>query len=497
MHGVSSETSLAHETNNPTLMGEILSLENVFTKVRPGEDVRLDIDTEKHLHERRFPQRMVCESLAGIESLVLGAGLYGLLAPSSTFPGAPAPYAIVSGIGLAVIVLLCGSLTAATSFERFSSRLSLLLGALVGGQFAGFAVLLAHGHIAYALFCAAAVFVGVYVVRVPTVLLRDWLVRRGNLMRLVAVASNDQGLRANLIKTMQQRDDIKIVHSGSPDDFETLSSLTQNGQLDEIVLAGHESLPENVAALAGLAVTLVRVTPQDRLRREAFDPRWGQKRVFSAWNAPAAVIAYPPLKGWRGAIKRALDVAGSLTALTLLLPVMVICAIGVKLGSPGPVFFIQERAGYRNKPFRMFKFRSMCTATADATGSQLTLRNDPRVTRFGGFLRRSSADELPQLFNVLLGDMSLVGPRPHPKGAKAGTVLYDDLIPNFYARYRMKPGITGLAQVSGFRGNTETEQHLIDRFDRDLQYAAEWTPILDIVILFRTVTHLLKGTNAF
>jgi lipopolysaccharide/colanic/teichoic acid biosynthesis glycosyltransferase len=139
----------------------------------------------------------------------------------------------------------------------------------------------------------------------------------------------------------------------------------------------------------------------------------------------------------------------------------------------------------------------MCAAKADLTGSQLTLRNDPRVTRIGALLRRSSLDELPQLFNVLKGDMSLVGPRPHPKGAKAGRTLYDDLIPNFYSRYRMKPGITGLAQISGLRGNTETEQHLIDRFGRDLQYAAEWTPFLDIAIMFRTISHLFKGTNAF
>ncbi len=93
--------------------------------------------------------------------------------------------------------------------------------------------------------------------------------------------------------------------------------------------------------------------------------------------------------------------------------------------------------------------------------------------------------------------MSLVGPRPHPKAAKAGSVLYDELIPNFYSRYRMKPGITGLAQVNGLRGNTETEQHLIDRFSSDLQYAAEWTPLLDAAIILRTVVHLFSGTNAF
>lgn len=330
-----------------------------------------------------------------------------------------------------------------------------------------------------------------------TCLLKNRLRERGYLSRLVAVAADDPLQRTALIRLLARRDDIELVFAGSPGQFDILGGLTQANQLDEIVLSGHQANEENIAALAGLAVTLVRVTPQDRLDLNAFDPVWGKKQVFGPWSAPAAVITLPPLRGWRGVAKRFIDIAGSLTAILILSPVLIACAIAVKLDSPGPILFVQERAGYRNKPFRMFKFRSMAAAKADLTGSQLTLRNDPRVTKTGAVLRRTSLDELPQLFNVLKGDMSLVGPRPHPKGAKAGTMLYDELIPNFYSRYRMKPGITGLAQVSGFRGNTETEQHLIDRFGRDLQYAAEWTPILDIAILLRTVAHLFKGTNAY
>jgi exopolysaccharide biosynthesis polyprenyl glycosylphosphotransferase len=233
------------------------------------------------------------------------------------------------------------------------------------------------------------------------------------------------------------------------------------------------------------------------LEKRVFDPVWGRKVVFGPWSAPAATIAVPPLRGWRGIAKRVTDIVGASCGIVLLSPVLLACAVAIKLESPGPILFSQERAGYRNKPFRMLKFRSMYTTQADATGSKLTARDDPRVTKVGAFLRRTSADELPQLFNVLTGDMSLVGPRPHPKGAKAGASLYDDLIPNFYSRYRMKPGITGLAQVSGLRGNTETEQHLIDRFRLDLEYASQWTPLVDIAIIVRTVVHLWKGTNAF
>jgi lipopolysaccharide/colanic/teichoic acid biosynthesis glycosyltransferase len=232
------------------------------------------------------------------------------------------------------------------------------------------------------------------------------------------------------------------------------------------------------------------------LYRNAHD-RWGRKRIFGSWDAPASVIATPPLQGWNAAVKRSMDIAGSLMALLLFGPVIVIVGILIRLESAGPALFVQERVGFRNKTFRMYKLRSMRSEMADKNGAQLTLRDDPRVTRIGAFIRRTSIDELPQLFNVLLGDMSLVGPRPHPKAAKAGTVLYDDLIPNFYSRYRMKPGITGLAQVNGLRGNTETEQHLIDRFGSDLQYAAEWTPLLDVAIILRTAVHVFTSTNAY
>ena len=349
----------------------------------------------------------------------------------------------------------------------------------------------------YMVFSAAAIFAAVYSVKFITTSIKSWLTARGYLVRLVAIATDNQAQQTSLAKLLRRRDDMEIVFVGSPSALDVFSQFTQENCLDEIILAGHEANEENIAALAGLAVTLVRVTPQDRLEHRPLSPHWGKKRTFSAWGAPAAIIAQPPLAGWSGILKRGIDIVGSITAILLFSPILLVCAVMVKLDSPGPVFFIQERAGYRNKNFRMLKFRSMRVDRADTTGSQLTLRHDPRVTRVGAFMRRSSADELPQIFNVLMGDMSLVGPRPHPKGAKAGAVLYDDLIPNFYSRYRMKPGITGLAQINGLRGNTETEQHLIDRFGTDLQYAAEWTPFLDIAIILRTVSHLAKGTNAF
>lgn len=445
-------------------------------------------------HGNRFSQTIACHLMVLCESLLVGSVALAIL---MNFTPGNFRVVLADAIYIATITFLSAFLTGGGGFDRFSSRLALLPGALIAGMSATLAARFAGANQTHSLYCGLAIFASVYVIKIPSVLAKTWLLRHGYLTRLVAVAVTDPEQRATLVKLLRRRDDIQIVFASDPKQFGALSALSQANQLDEIVLSGHETDEENIEAFAALAVTLVRVTPQDRLEKRVFDPVWGRKVVFGPWSAPAAVIAVPPLRGWQGVAKRAIDIVGSLTGIIILSPILIACAVAIKLESAGPILFAQVRAGYRNKPFRMLKFRSMYTAQADAIGAQLTSRNDPRVTTVGAILRRTSADELPQLFNVLMGDMSLVGPRPHPKGAKAGASLYDDLIPNFCSRYRMKPGITGLAQVSGFRGNTETEQHLIDRFRLDLEYAAQWTPLVDIAIIIRTVVHLWKGTNAF
>jgi exopolysaccharide biosynthesis polyprenyl glycosylphosphotransferase len=470
-----------------------VNLQNTIGAWPSGADTFI---VSRPIHRVRLSQRIVCHLLVGAEAVLVSI-LAAVLLENSYFGGGDIHYAVIGAVAIGTVVLLVTLISGGATYDRFSSRLSTVAAALSGAVLMAGAAAFVGAAALFAAFGAALVFAAVVLSKMLATVVKNGLQERGHLTRLVAVAADDPGQRDALIQLLRRRDDIELVFAGSPAQFDILGGLTQANQLDEIVLSGHQASEENITALAGLAVTIVRVTPQDRLDLDVFDPIWGKKQVFGAWSAPASIITLPPLRGWRGVAKRAMDIAGSLTAILLLSPVMIGCAIAVKMTSPGPVLFVQERAGYRNKPFLMFKFRSMCAARADLTGSQLTLRNDPRVTKVGAILRRTSADELPQLFNVLKGDMSLVGPRPHPKGAKAGAVLYDELIPHFYSRYRMKPGITGLAQVSGFRGNTETEQHLIDRFGRDLQYAAEWTPLLDIAIMLRTVSHLVKGTNAF
>ena len=208
------------------------------------------------------------------------------------------------------------------------------------------------------------------------------------------------------------------------------------------------------------------------------------------------VVTTGPLSLRDRAIKRAFDVAASLLGILVLSPVLLIAAAWIKLDSRGPVLFRQERIGRDNKIFRMYKFRSMYVDRCDAAADRLTTRGDSRVTRAGDFLRRNSVDELPQLLNVLRGDMSVVGPRPHPLSAKAADTLYWDVDVRYRHRHSIKPGLTGLAQVRGFRGNTERLEDLTNRLQADLEYAAEWSLSRDLQIILRTLL-VFRHHNAY
>ncbi len=210
-----------------------------------------------------------------------------------------------------------------------------------------------------------------------------------------------------------------------------------------------------------------------------------------------AVIQSRAITGWQGAAKRLVDIVVALNAIIVFLPVFIIVPILIKLEDPGPVFFRQKRFGYGNKLFDCLKFRSMYLADCADKEIRLTERDDPRVMRIGKFIRRTSLDELPQFLNVLMGDMSVVGPRPHPPGVKAGSRTYEEVIGNFSDRYCVKPGLTGLAQVNGARGNTFTEVDIRRRFDYDMEYIRNWSLWLDIVIIARTMVIGFVSKNAF
>lgn len=208
------------------------------------------------------------------------------------------------------------------------------------------------------------------------------------------------------------------------------------------------------------------------------------------------VIAKGPLSLSDRLQKRLFDLLFTAPALVAILPLLVLIAILIKIDSRGPVLFKQKRIGRGNRLFDIYKFRSMRTDLLDHSGNRSASRDDDRITRVGRFIRKTSMDELPQLFNVLLGDMSLVGPRPHALGSLAGDRLFWDVSREYWCRHALKPGITGLAQVRGFRGATHLMSDLQNRLDADLEYVSGWTLLRDLHILLSTVKVLLHK-NAY
>ncbi|WP_232495088.1 sugar transferase [Novosphingobium kaempferiae] len=191
------------------------------------------------------------------------------------------------------------------------------------------------------------------------------------------------------------------------------------------------------------------------------------------------------------AMKRLFDVAFAGGAILALSPLLIAVALAVKLQDGGPVFFTQRRMGRGNRFFNMYKFRSMTEALCDSNGNVSASKDDQRITTVGRFIRRTSIDELPQLFNVLLGDMSLVGPRPHATGSLAGDKLFWEVDTRYWQRHSLKPGLSGLAQVRGFRGATDHESDLVNRLQADLEYLEGWTIMRDLQIIFLTMRVLV------
>lgn len=214
-------------------------------------------------------------------------------------------------------------------------------------------------------------------------------------------------------------------------------------------------------------------------------------------RVPMLALMDRPLTDWDRVTKNVEDrVVGTLLFL-LAAPVMALVALAIRLDSKGPVLFKQRRFGFNNELIEVYKFRSMYADRTDAAASKLVTRDDPRVTRVGRFIRRTSLDELPQLINVIKGEMSLVGPRPHATEAKAQSDLYQTVVDGYCARHRVKPGLTGWAQVNGWRGETDTHEKIQRRVEADLHYIDNWSLLFDLYIIAATPFALLTGKNAY
>jgi Undecaprenyl-phosphate glucose phosphotransferase len=222
-----------------------------------------------------------------------------------------------------------------------------------------------------------------------------------------------------------------------------------------------------------------------------------QSPVSYPAGVPAFDLMKRPISGWYSVAKRGLDIGLSFAALVLLMPLFAAIAAAIKLDDPGKALFRQKRLGFNGQTFYIYKFRTMRSEATDADAQILVSRGDSRVTRIGRILRRTSLDELPQLWNVLIGDMSLVGPRPHALKAKAADRLYDEVVAEYAVRHRVKPGITGWAQVKGWRGETDTVEKIKGRVEHDLYYIDNWSLAFDLRILLMTTVCGFFGRNAF
>ena len=273
-----------------------------------------------------------------------------------------------------------------------------------------------------------------------------------------------------------------------------LVAMSRSTRLDLVIVA----LPLAAEDRLTTVVKRLSVLPADiKLPARATGLRFSPS-TYSHVGSVAMIDLYDkPIADWGTVSKWLFDKVVGAVALALLAPLMGLVALAVKLDSRGPALFRQKRYGFNNELIEVYKFRSMYTDRCDMAAAKLVTKDDPRVTKVGRFIRRTSLDELPQLFNVLKGNLSLVGPRPHAVQAKAGEQLYDEVVDGYFARHKVKPGITGWAQINGWRGETDTQEKIQKRVEHDLYYIENWSVFFDLYILLKTPLSLIKNENAY
>lgn len=342
-------------------------------------------------------------------------------------------------------------------------------------------------------------------------LVRRWA-REGRLdRRTIIVGSDENG--ENLIRALNAQDDSDIHILGVFDDrndsraLETCAGQPKLGKIDDIVeFARRTRIDLVLFALPISAETRILemlkklwVLPVDiRLSAHTNKLRFRPRSYSYLGKVPTLDVFEQPITDWDMVLKSAFDRIVGAIILILLAPVMALVALAIKLDSPGPVLFLQKRYGFNNERIDVYKFRSLFHDQADPLASKVVTKGDTRVTRVGRFIRKSSLDELPQLFNVVFkGNLSLVGPRPHAVQGKLQSRLFDEAVDGYFARHRVKPGITGWAQINGWRGEVDTDEKIQKRVEFDLYYIENWSVLFDLYILFKTPFALIKGENAY
>ncbi|QTC91841.1 exopolysaccharide biosynthesis polyprenyl glycosylphosphotransferase [Brevundimonas goettingensis] len=346
------------------------------------------------------------------------------------------------------------------------------------------------------------VLAGLTMGRIGSAMSIDVLRRRGLLRRRVAVVGATL-LAGEVIRNVRKAEWHRefelagLFDDGSPSPMvgriADLRTLAQTSRIDLIVLALPWSQSDRIFALGDQLqwISADVVTP---LEHPGFLTR--SSLLTEVAGLPALQLTRHPFRGTQGLVKTAQDYAVAAIGLIAVSPILIGAAVALKLCGGGPVLFRQDRIGFNGRPFSIYKFRTMTVDTAD-DGAGGQVRDNPRITRLGALLRRTSIDELPQLLNVLRGEMSIVGPRPHVSGMRVGDGAYSDAVRSYAARHQIKPGITGWAQINGMRGGIDTLEKARRGVDLDLHYMRNWSLQLDLRIMIKTLTLHMAGPKVF
>jgi Undecaprenyl-phosphate glucose phosphotransferase len=341
-------------------------------------------------------------------------------------------------------------------------------------------------------------------------MLRRWA-RDGRMERRAVIVGGGQAAE-KLIRSIEKQPDNDIRICGIFDDRDnrrsppivagypklgTVSELIEFVRITRIDML-IVSLPLSAEKRVLSLLKKLWVLPLD-IRLSAHSTRFQfRPRSYSyIGSVPMLEIFDRPIHDWDSVAKRAFDIVFALAGIVALSPVMLATALAVRLDSKGPALFRQKRLGFNNEVIEVYKFRSMYVDQNDAAAARLVTKGDPRVTRVGRFIRKTSIDELPQFFNVLRGDLSLVGPRPHAAAAKAQDRLYHEVVDGYFARHRVKPGVTGWAQINGWRGETDNDVKIQMRTEFDLAYIENWSLWFDLKIMLLTPIRLMNTENAY
>lgn len=276
--------------------------------------------------------------------------------------------------------------------------------------------------------------------------------------------------------------------------FEELEKYARENAVDLLIIALPSTAEERILHLLR---KLWQLPVDVRIAAHASKLKLSKRAYSYIGDVPFLAVFDRPLSDWNAAVKAMFDRVVAAIALVAFLPLLAIVALAIRLESKGPIFFKQQRFGFNNNLIGVYKFRSMYHEMTDHHARKQVTKDDPRVTKVGRFIRRTSIDELPQLINVLRGELSLVGPRPHATQTMAANQLYQDVVSGYFARHRMKPGITGWAQINGWRGETDTVEKIERRVEHDLHYIENWSLAFDLYILAMTPLSLFNLKSAY